>query len=157
MAARAKPISGKLYRHFAAITLVATFAVALFSHGEEREAVAAEIDKVAVKAAAEARSITPEGLRPTLPPPPARAAGFYDDPPGTFGAPTMDIANGGYAAAFTPAPAAPPASANPANGVQNGVRINQRPGAAGRKTREQLSADLLAASRRRSGNTGAGD
>lgn len=43
--AETAPITAKMYRHFAALTLVVTFGMAMFANGESREAVAREVEQ----------------------------------------------------------------------------------------------------------------
>lgn len=82
-----KPITGAMYRHFAAVTLFCTLALAMFADGENREAVAREVDQSVTADTARAKATPIQLVRKNLGGS-ADAGGGFD---GTFGQP-MDTA-----------------------------------------------------------------
>ena len=84
--ANRNPVTAKMYRHFAAVTVACTMALAMFADGENREAVAREVSAAAPKRT-EANRTPVEFVRKNM----GSQGNFNDGFDGSFGAP-MDTA-----------------------------------------------------------------
>lgn len=158
-----KPDTARMYRHFAAITLAVTAAMAMFADGEHRQAVAREIEVVSDPV----ENIRPGGLfaerkrAPAPAPAPVSSPGEDFDP--AFGSPMETVASSGSTTSFASPVAglggtqpggdmAPPgispqewASTPPA---QRGALVARR-----KAQRDAMGDPLEAASRARSGGS----
>ena len=97
-----KPVTGAMYRHFAAVTLVCTLALAMFVDGESREAVAREVDQAPAMERRQAKDTPLALVRKNLGGS-ADAGGGFD---GTFGQPMDTVgatAGDGVIPEFAPA------------------------------------------------------
>jgi hypothetical protein len=167
--APALPISPKLFRHFAAITVVVTVCVAIFADGEGRDALAAQIKDrqnqnelmIAEAKAVGERTVGLNKIKASKGVVALANAGIDSiDSSETFGAP-MDTGAGSSSdsddlspPAASRGPIAQLAAANPLSVVPPFARqLNKRPAAAQpqRPSQEQLQ-QLFDASRRRSGS-----
>jgi hypothetical protein len=170
--AHTAPVTAQMYRHFAAVTLAATVAVAMFASGENREAAAAEV------AHATAKPVGPKPdatgfVRPRGAAPAGAAPSNGDGFTGTFGQP-MERQSGNVNTGFIPGQY-DPSTGVPAGYTQYGVseevwaalspdqkktlaaRKKAEQEAAGTQERARQVANLLAASRARSGAETASD
>ena len=97
-----KPITGAMYRHFAAVTLVCTLALAMFVDGDSREAVAREFEHMPATVETKDKARPDELIRKNLGGS-ADAGGGFD---GTFGQPMDTVgatAGDGVIPEFAPA------------------------------------------------------
>lgn len=166
------PVPVTMYRHFAVVTVCLTFALAIFADGENRTAMAEELEDQQEQAELRQQSADMVGPVTIAGKPPAAAAdpgGFGEDE--SMGAPSVPVAGGSTGsvmpegAAYSPTMAAaqsvgfPPAqlAAMSKEEREQLVKGLRDAGALTPEQRRRRAAALLAASGTRSGATDTSD
>lgn len=97
------PVPVTMYRHFAVVTVCLTFALAIFADGENRTAMAEELDEQQQQAALRQQSADMVGtarIGVKKPGPAADPGGFGEDE--SMGAPSAPVAGGGSSSSVMP-------------------------------------------------------